>query len=466
MRNRSLIFALAMLCQVGLGRSVHAFDVHLDSDTAFQAYEVRSPRAGAFITRSRLMQNVAFKMVQPLSDDLSEGASVSTVVQLRLEYDFGESCLVGLDLCMAATDASDPGVYQPLLSTSMMDAPTAYAEVSGVVQGLRLRIGRQTLWDALEIRRLDGAHVRMAAASWVALEGYAGAMVRGNSVLGTEAFAMEGRPRRDLDDVDPTLVPYVDTTTTTWMAGTALEMGEPRLIKARLVMQELWESTGTVARQLGVSMSSQPLDILRLSATGGWDLVDGTFFRGNAGANLDLEGWGLDASVERRVPRFDRGSIWAYFETAPIEEARLGGYRQISRALRLSMALRGRQAHLDESTDRDLGVEAGSQMMLGALRVDVNGFAWDGDLGPVSGGLLYAAYPLTSRFSMYGRGSVWYFDDPYQDVLEGVSVSEMVGGRLQITPQSSVVMELSHAANHVAGHRWRALAMLNIEAWR
>ncbi|MCB9708399.1 MAG: hypothetical protein H6714_06420 [Myxococcales bacterium] len=465
MPNYAPMIAVAFMGGVGISKA-HAFDVHLDSDTAFQSYEVRSPRGGAFLTRSRLLQNVAFRVVEPLSDDLKEGPQLSTVVQLRLDHDFGESCLVGSSLCVVASDASAPGGYQPLFDPSVVDAPTAYVEIDAPAYRLRMRIGRQTLWDALEIRRMDGAHARMGMADWMAAEGYFGQMVRGNSVLGSETFAPEGRPRRDLDDIDPTLVAYLDNVGTTWMAGGALEVGEPRLMKMRLSMQELWEAPGAVSRRLGMAVSSQPVEGLNLSAMSGWDLLDGTWFRARGQAQLNLTGWGLQAELERRVPRFDWGSIWAFFEVAPIEEARLGGYWEQSPALRLSAAVRGRMSHLPESTDRDVGLEAGANVKAGRLRLDVHTFGWIGDMGPVSGAMLDVSHPLAHRFFVYVRSSVWYFDDPYRDVLEGVSLSEMLGTRWRITPQSSVVMELSHATNRVVGHRWRALAMLNIEAWR
>lgn len=466
MRQFGRALGWALLCLAGFVPFARAFDVHLDSDTSFQAYDVRSPRAGAYLTRSRLTQNVAFQVVQPLADDPAEGPKLSTVVQLRLDHDFGETCLVGLDACFGDSDAAQPGVYQPWRNPSFIDAPTAYVELAGLLSALRLRAGRQMVWDTLEARRMDGAHVRMGAVDWMAVDGYFGALVRGNSLLGNETFSPESKARRDLDGVNPAAVPYIDSTTQTWIAGGALELGEPHLVRARLSAQELWESSGIVARRLGLSLSSQPLEVLRLSANGGWDLLDGTLFRAQAGANLDFEDWGSDVSAERRVPRFDWGSIWAYFDVAPIDEARLGGYVQVSRWLRLSAALRGRQAHLDEQTDRDLGGEAAALITVNRLKVDVSGFLWDGDMGPLSGALLYVSHPLGHRLSLFARGSLWQFDDPYQDVLEGVSISEMLGTKWQITPQSSVMVEVTHSTNEVVGHRWRGLAMLNVEAWR
>ena len=52
--------------------------------------------------------------------------------QLRMEQEFGPTCLLDRELCVNATDATDPGAWQPLAVDTRLDVPSVWAEVSGL----------------------------------------------------------------------------------------------------------------------------------------------------------------------------------------------------------------------------------------------------------------------------------------------------------------------------------------------
>ncbi|MBK8168876.1 MAG: hypothetical protein IPK60_00865 [Sandaracinaceae bacterium] len=463
----ALICLLALAGDAGVAR---AYDVRVESDTVFQAYEVRSPGTSALMTRRRLLQTLGLSFANPLVDEPDSDGRMPTLsanVRLRLEQDFGDTCLLARELCVRATNERDSGVYQPLAQTTLVDLPSAYVDVSGLPLGVLVRAGRQLTWDTIGFARFDGAFARATPFAWLAVEGLAGAVVRSTSLGGTSAFEIAGVPRLDLGNVDPSRVPFIAPPSTMRVDGGALELGRSEWVRGRIAFREMVEGEGVVLRRLGTGLVSEPLAGFRVQLDGVWDLLDGKNIAAAAATSYDLPSVRLLARVERNVPRFDPGTIWAYFAIAPISEGQLNITVKPSERTEIGGAFRARYAELGSyGNDVDWGGEAHGMIRVGSTRLSAAGSVWGGDLGPTSSVLLDISHPLNPFLSFEGRTSLWYFNDPLRTSIYGVSLAEMVGVRWKVGAATSVMVELDHATSRVTGHRFRMMMSVHIGAWR
>jgi len=464
--------ALGVVAAAGAPSGARAYDVEVEATSVFQAYEVRSPGTTAFMARRRFVQTLGLTYAERLERRPREGrlARVGASIELRLDQDFGDTCLVARDLCVRATSRSDSGAWQPLARDTLVDAPIAYVELTGLELGARARAGRQLYFDALGMIRIDGIVARVEPFPWLATEAIGGLLVRETSLAGTGAFELDGVPRLDLSEADRERASYIAEPATTWVAGAALEAG-PREIRARIGYREMLEDDGLLARRAGVALASTPIEPLRLAASAVWDLLDTEVIDAMAGAELDLEPLAFHARIERHVPRFDPSTIWAYFDVAPITDAKLGTVWTVTPRLDLGLSGLARHAELSgaersNGDDFDAGVEALARIRIERLKLELDGFAWGGSLGPLASVLVDAAYPITRRLAAFARASVWYFDDPLRAGLYGTSFSETIGGSFALTENATVRLELEHAGSRVVGQRFRALVVLAIEVWK
>jgi hypothetical protein len=468
--ERARAAALAVLAVLAFPSSrSRALDVEIDSDASFQIYEVRAPGATAFLARRRFVSNLAMRLVQPLSEPEPDGRRIrlSASVRLRLHHDFGDDCLLARELCVRANDANEPGGWQPLSSPSLVDLPMAWVAIDGLPAGISARVGRQTEVDPIGFLRFDGLWARAAPWPWLALEALGGAMVRGTSLLGTPQLEIPGTMRVDRGPIDPTIQPWTDPPATTWVAGARASGGPGEWLQLSAAFRQAWEETGVVLRRLGLAATSQPIPLLRLEASGVLDLLELEAIDARAAIELREGIWSARASIERRVPRFDPGSIWAWFQTAPIDEVRLGGTVRFSDDLEIGGALRGRHAdlgHLGE--DWDAGIEGAVSTRLERIDLGLGGFMWTGALGPVAGVQLDARRSIIPEIAVGLHASVWHFDDATRQDLYGTVVSESIDGIFQIMPEASIVLEVQHATSRVIGHRFRGIVWLRVETWR
>ena len=467
----ALVLAVAV---AGAAGRAAADDVHVDADTSFQAYEVRSPGTAALMTRRRLVQTLGATWSRELSGgDRGEGTRprIDASFRLRLDQDFGDTCLLSRDICVRATDAREPAVYQPLASDTDIDAPEAWVGVTGLPMSTSLRAGRQLRFDPAGMVRFDGARARFAPLAWLSAEAWGGAVVRRTSLAGSPAFEPEGAIRIDLTDegVDPSAVPFVAEPTVTWTAGAALALGHPRWVQGRIGFRETFEEAGLVARRGWVDLASGPASWLRLAATGVLDPTDGALVDASGRVTVrPVRRLDLEVAVERHLPRFDQGTVWAYFDLVPIHELRLAARFRPSARVELGAAVRGRRADFggDRGHEQDVGGEGRARVRLGAFRFGAEAFVWGGDLGPVAAFAVDLERPLGRWLRLRGRASVWHFDDPLRAGLYGTSVSEAAGLALRLSEVTEVVVELEHAHSRVVGHRFRGLAALHVEVWR
>jgi len=462
-------FSLIAVAPVGV---VSADDYHVDSDTAFQAYEVRSPGTSVFMARRRLLQTLALTWSREVGEapaDEAPGPRIAGSLRLRLDQDFGHTCLIDRDLCFRATEPGSVGDYQPLASDTDVDAPEAWVEVRGLPARGRLRLGRHLSWGPAGMFRLDGGSAHVAPAGWLGLSAYGGALVRQTSLAGIGTFEPQGIVRRELDErVDPGRASWIDEPTTTWAAGGAIHLGHPKLLLARIGYRHFAEQAGNVASTGALSLTSRPVDAFAFNARGVWDFVGQTLQDAEADVAVSpVEQLTLRVRAEHHVPRFDWGSIWMYFDLVPITEGLVAATWKPARRFELGAGARARYASLGEQGEEsDVGFEGHGLFRVGGFDVGLSGFTWGGDLGPVAGALLDVRRAFAWWVRLDLRASVWHFDDPLRAGLYGTSIADALGVLFTLSEPTTLRVDLEHSYNRVVGHRFRLLAHLSIEVWR
>lgn len=467
MRRWEALAALAVLI-IAQPLTVRGYDVEVESDTEFRAYEVRSPATTVFWARRRLVDTLAMRMVQPMYDEQRRqtGPSVQAQLSLRLYRDFGDTCLVDKDACFDATDSGDVGTYQPLARDSVIDMPLAYVEGSNLPAGLQLRAGRQLYWDGIGFARIDGGSASVDPWPWLRIEAVGGIMVDDTSVAGASQMAPQSVPRLDLNREQRELAPYIESPVTTAIAGGGFEAGPIKIVRAGVNFRELWDDHGVVQRRGGLGATSEPIEPLHLQADAVWDLVDFDLVDAQAATELKTGEVTWRLSGLRHVPRFDWGTIWAYFEVAPIWEEKIGAFWQANPKLGIGGAVSGRHADISGEYDDDLGLEGYTSMRFGLLQLGFSGFSWFGDLGPDWGADFDGSRPVLSWLILSGRLSVWRIDDTLRPVMRGVSLSETLGAKFRLTDATLLSSELSHAYSEVSGNRFWVFLFLHLGVWR
>ncbi|MAT28658.1 MAG: hypothetical protein CMN29_27470 [Sandaracinus sp.] len=448
----------------------------LDSDTTFVAYEIRSPRSPVTWQRRRLVQRVGYEHVL-LAGDLERPWRLSVRLDLRLDQDFGEVCLrEDEERCLAERVVAARRDHQLLARPTRLDMPQAVLELRAPVAGLRIQLGRHVLFDVTGLLRLDGGRVELRPHRWVDAEVYAGRQVRDGSWLASSGLEVPGSMRVPLpDDLAPERVPWASEPAPTWAVGGRVAVGDARVVKARLTFRELQEDgalrdrgdRGLVARRVGVGLTSRPLEPLTLRADAVWDPTDGTLVDAMGEVALRRGGGAARARVERHVPRFDLGSIWAWFDLVPVDQGQLLVDATLGRHRRWTLggAARGRRSKQGQTTQRDVGGEAWLRHRRAGWSWGARGWLWAGDLAPAAAVFLDA----TRRFAWaqaWARASLWHFDHPFQSALYGTSVALALGGAIDLGALAKLRFELEWAHNRIVGHRTRALAALTLRAWR
>lgn len=460
--------AAAWLCALALGAAApaRAFDVRLDSDTSFQVYEVRTPGARAFWARRRLLSTLALTVSQELTEPRDDGSAIrlGAGTQLRLEQDFGETCLLDRELCVRATDATDPGAWQPLAADTRLDVPAVWVEVSGLPLGTGARVGRQLVLDSLGFARFDGASASVVPASFLRVEALAGLLVRGTTIGGTPRSDPQGSLRLSDADAVPWAAPGVDT----WVAGVSVAGGPGRWLRASATFRHMWEPDGDVVSRLGGALSSQPAAWLRLDATGVWDFLTAELIEASGRAALGQDDVIVRVGASRHVPRFDPGTIWAWFAVAPIAQAELSVHWRVTGDFAMGGALRGRHAELGDrfEDDLDAGIDGWARGRWEGFEIGVSGFGWSGALGPLAGVSLEIERRFFGFVELALDVNAWHFDDPNRADLYGAVVSEVLEARFRIVREVMAVAEVQHATSRVVGHRFRGVLAFRVETWR
>ncbi len=455
--------SFVILGGLALAAPARAFDVQLDTDTSFQIYEVRSPTARAFMARRRLLSRLGVRMTHDLTEPAADGSAIRLLAegQLRLEQDFGETCLLDRELCVVAVDADDAGAWQPLAADTRLDVPSLWVGVSGLPLGVTARLGRQLALDTIGFARFDGLSLQSAPVRWLRLEAFGGMLVRGTSLAGTSRSDPQGSIRLDTERD----VPWAARPSDTWVLGARLSGGPGRLLSLSIGYRYMWDGDGEVMSRISAGASSQPAPWLRLDANAVVDLFTEEVIEARGTVRLGEGAVVGHAQASRHVPRFDPGTIWAWFAVAPINLAEVGARWEVNDDVSMGGAIKGRYAELSDGEDLDAGLDGWLRARWEGVRFTWTGFVWSGALGPLAGVHLGARRPILGWLELGLAVNVWYFEDPNRQDLSGVVLNEVLEGRFRISPETLVVTELQHATSRVVGHRFRGLVALRVETW-
>jgi hypothetical protein len=445
-----------------------AVDVEVDSDLSFQLYEVRTPGAPAFLARRRFVAGLGVRLVEPLSEPDDAGRRVRLIVgaRLRLDQGFAEDCLLDGSMCVRATDREARADFQPLAVDTRVDVPALTVEVTGLPLDGTVRLGRQLRVDPVGFTRFDGLSVGVRPLAFFEAEAYGGALVRGTSLGGTSQFEMQGPRMLPLGDLPAERAPFVDAARDAWLVGGAVRGGLGAPLTIGLDARYAWDARGDLLRRASLSASSAPHEALRLEAQGTLDLLDLRVIAALAAAELRLGPATVRASIDHLVPRFDPGTVWAWFGAAPVQQARLGASGRLGDDLELGGALRGRRVDRQGAEDLDAGIELYARARIEGFQLGASGFGWSGALGPVAGAAIEASRAVVRELSLEAQVSVWHFDDALDAQSYGTIVSSTLSGLWTITEQAVLVVELQHAASRTVGHRFRGMLQLRVMTWR
>ncbi len=457
-------------------------DWRVTADTSFAAYEVRSPRSRVVYARRRLVSRLGIRYARRL--DEAGRWSLTLDVDLRLDHDFGSTCLVfDEERCVQADDVSDRRDFQVLARNTRIDARRLSATIRGPHR-TTLRLGRVLRMDPIGALRLDGLSVSTAATSALTVRAYGGLLVRSGSWLGSAAFEPSGSLQVELPELlSPDRAPFVAEPTRTYALGAELELAKEDRVRGRVMFRETRDEIGSVARRVAaaasvdvpLSGSARPSGRLGRRATPRTSLRAEAF----AAVAVDADPGLVDAfgqvtlrhararyfvRADHHEPRFDLGTIWAWFPRVPVTRVTLGTHAEV-RGATFGGAVRYRRSRPGDATERDVGADVSMMVPVRAALVSVSGSVTEGSLMPLASLTLH----VNRRFilgALYGRASLWHFRDGWRQNVAATSVSTALGFRLEVTPLTRVGAELEHAYNGLVGHRFRMLATFSTQVWR
>lgn len=456
------------LCLFIMCRPARAYDVEIDHDTSFQAYEVRAPATSTYWARHRLVDTLDLRLVQHLSEenDWKTGPRLQAYFRLRLNQDFSETCLVNYDICFDPTDGDFASTYHPLLTDGLIDVPFIYLDIDRLLQIMSSRLGRQLFWDRIGFVRIDGISIDVQPWPFISIETIGGILVRRTRFGGTDAFLPEGVPRVELSERLQNRFPYLEDPTESYLVGASVNGGDLRIVRAGVSYREVWEEDGTVMRKGGVGLLSRVLEPIQIESTTVWDLIDSSLIDLLVAAQLNIKDTYFRLSTQRHIPKFDWNTIWAYFVVAPVWREAASVHWKVSSRVEVGTTLVSRHADIEGQIDHDIGIEGYSTIGSGGFHFDLSGFGYSGSLGPVWGVDLLGRRRLIRWLELELLLSIWRINDSLQKEIQGTSISETIGLRLRVTDNTSFLTEFLHAYSPAIGQRFAFNAFLHTRAWR
>ncbi|MFT5357167.1 MAG: hypothetical protein ACI9KE_004399 [Polyangiales bacterium] len=439
----------------------------VDSTSTFVAYTIRSPLAPVSLEERRFVEWLSVDHTYEIGERNTQGRTrwrLHTRMQLRIDQEFGRDCTRVDDTCYLGTSDDAPRSYQVLTRRTRLDVPSLSLSAEGPLATV-LGVGRQTIFDGAGFVRVDGVKIASTPNRFVSVEIFGGLQVVGTSVAGSSGFSSQGTLRLPLPQ---TLAPrdslIVAPESSVEVFGGHVRIGNARYLRAELLFRETRDGSGLVARRVGGSLLSRPWSILSLRARVLHDPALGRIVDALGEVAFALEKTSVRIRVFHHEPTFDLGSIWAYFDIIPVQQAELVAAHTFG-DVRLHVALRGRRA-IGDKTERDVGGELGALIQLGAWRLGAEGWFWAGDLTPVAFVRADVRRALRDRGEIGLRASLWRFNDPFRDQLFASSFSATLYGGYRLTEYAQVRGEFEYGYNRIVSSRLRGLVSLRVRLWR
>ncbi len=497
--------------------SARAFDAEVTSDTAAQAYSLRSPFGDPILFRRRVTQTLGLGMYRLLPDEKPGGPQLFVKLRMRLDADFG------VEASERRYDAgSAESRYTPGLAEAPIDLMYGYVEGRNLAGGwLGFRAGRQYVVDALGWWSFDGALVRLTP-PYVHVEVYGGFEQRGGLPLSLGRFERGGVSRGDREAAlsgAPDAYRHFQQAAMAPAYGVAIESAGPTWIHGRLDYRRVSNrgTATTLALPDATGATSATISGTRTSSERVGYAVDGTAGRwgaARAGVVYDLYNRfvssyyvSADGFVTRRLtvtadydmfrPTFDGDSIFNWFTHWGMKTATLRGAMTVTDRLDVAASGGARWYETDDdpavsptaatgvlpsggggvatsnpetgaaSTMRDWLGSADARYRWDSARVALRGVFESGDRGKREGVDLSGDKSFRGgRYFALARASVFDWRDELRPDRSATSVGYVLGAGFAPSEFARTRIEWEHNTNKLVGQRYRVLAWLTVVARR
>ncbi len=488
-----------------------AVDPEVTSDTAAQAYDVRSPTGETVLARRRLTTTLGIAAYDLLDTPVGDPRAPELSFRARLRYDADYAIGGG------ETDVNNSAALTPGLAQGMVDLMYAYVEGRRFFHGLLgFKLGRQYVTDTLGWWGFDGGEVSVTTPYFVKAEAYGGLEERGGMPLSTSRFEAGGIWRGDRAGYDPSLYPQFQPANVAPAFGVALESTGVTWLHGRLSYRRVYDTgqsnTTMFAGGLyaptfydGTRISS---DRLGYAVDANWPEVGGA----KAGLVYDfynleftqlyatLDGYigkrlTVSADYDYYVPTFDADSIWNFFAGEPMNDVGLRANWDVND--RISLAGGGHLRIYDVQTQPmnpgngglyspspncqpnlagatcesllptnghpfDEGVNASARYRTGVNLVTLRGAGSFGDAGDRVGGDVMGQHVFEGRYVASVRLGLWQWSDKLQPTRDATTFNYVLGLGYRFAPRVHASFEFEHDMNQLVGQRLRAMLMLSL----
>lgn len=460
-----------------------AYHAEVAARSAVQFYSLRSPFGDPFVRRRRYTQTLGLRVDDIDGNPAFDVPELSFDGSVRLDADFG--------IEPREIDAGDTR-FIPGLEDAPIDLMYAYLDAKRLLGGaLSVRLGRQYLIDALGFWSFDGVRASLTTPVYFAVAVYAGFEQRGGLPLSSSRFEGDGVYRGDRSELERTDVPYFLRSerlapafgfalSASGLAWLQAELDYRRVLnRDAVVTSPLPEPDGSfqtidqdrISREqigLGATLTAAELGALLGGAV--YDFYNGVFSSYRAA----LEGYvsaraTLGVEYDYYLPTFDGDSIFNWFvhggSTTIAGRARLGLGPRVELGLTSGVRLysSGEDGSWADEGGQFLG---GSDARYGWSdgAVGVRGRVESGGAGHVVGGDVTLDKSFEHRlYDTRVIVSVYDWGNELRPARDATSFSYVLGAGTSPFPATRIGVEWEHSINDLVGHRFRALATLDVE---
>jgi hypothetical protein len=481
-------------------RAAWAVDADVESDTAAQFYDVRSPTGETVLSRRRLTSTLALSGYQVVDAPANDPTGPEVLFRARLRYDADYGAESG------ESDVTNFGHLVPGFTRQQVDLMYGYLEGRRFAKGLiGFKVGRQYVTDVLGWYSFDGGEVRVTTPFFVAAEAYGGLEVRGGMPLSTSRFEADGVWRGDRSGYDASLYPAFQPASIAPVFGAALESTGVTWLHGRLTYRramntgasntsEFASGLYSPASYSGTRVSTEKIGY-SLEATwpkvgdarGGlvYDVYNAKF--GSVYANLDAfvcKRLTVGVDYQFYQPTFDADSIWNIFLSEPMNDL---GVRSTWTATDRFAVSAGAHARMftvqtaEEVTGTSPNIYAGNPSYFPSSPLSFDGGGdvsarykfGEGSLGMRAsgnfgaegdrvGGDVMGERVFDSRYVVEGRLNLWQWQDNLRPDRDAVSFGYVAGVGYRFAQRSQTLFEFQQDTNRLVGSRLRMMLYLTL----
>ncbi len=521
-RRSGLAAALGLAAVTGFVRPAHAIEPELTSDSAAQAYDVRSPTGQTSLERTRFTSTLGVNLYDILGEGpiSRNGPEVDFRARVRYDADYGITSAETNDN-LSGQNRLIPGL-EP--TGGMVDIMYAYLEGRRFFHGvLSWKVGRQYMVDSLGWWSFDGAEVKATTPYFFAVEGYGGLEQRGGLPLSTPRFEAGGVWRGDRSGYDPSLYPQFQPADIAPAFGAAIESAGVSWIHSRLTYRRVYD-TGSIGvlefpnanlppnpygtydgtristDRLGYSIEADFKKWGGVKAGLAYDLYDVKFSQVYAAFDVfATKRVTLSLDYDYFAPTYDADSIWNIFASEPLNDVSVRG-SYVKDKLSLSAGVNAR-IYTEELSDQnpapasqaptsapgtsypnlpatnagvyptnghpfDEGADLAGRYKWGEGSIGLRGAANFGDAGDRIGADLTAQRVLETRYLLLGRVGFWDWDDKLRTQGAVADFGYVLGAGYRFASRCHTMFEFQHDINKLVGQRFRALLTLSVAIGR